>query len=227
MTMQPTDYRQWRADAATRDHAYRDAYLAGVADGRREHRERRQLVTVALVVGGSVLFSRVHVLAALAWIVVVVAVLWPVLLLGVVVELTIRQHRRHRDWRRTLAYVLTWLVGSGLVLLAVVHLSAWPLAGVVLLVGAWTLGPRARRWHRHGDGPGQSDGGRHSDWPPPEPSPLTDDDARPTAAWDRRPYRVTFTSKAQHRERRKYPDGHVVTLDTLTDQEVNDALDRF
>jgi hypothetical protein len=169
VTLIPTDYRAWRAEAAGRDRAFADGYRSGLADGRH-HRER---LVVLGTVGAVLLFGRrlgLHPLVGLAVALAVVVALWPVLLVVLVVELTVRQHRLHGSWPRTAAYVLVWLVGIGLVLLAVTHLSAAPLVVLAVLVGAWTFGPRALAWwRRHHRGPGRPPGGgdMRPGWPPP------------------------------------------------------------
>ena len=168
MTLSPTDYRTWRAEASVRDREYAAAYAAGVADEKRAH---RRLVVVGAVIGAALLARRLHLhpLVALAWAVLVVLALWPLVVLGVMVELAVRQQRRHASWPRTGAYVLSWLVGIGLVLLAVAYVAPWPLVALAVLVGAWTLGPRVLAWWRHHGRGATGTGGAHPDWPEPEP----------------------------------------------------------
>ena len=190
MTLSPTDYHTWRTEAQGRDLAYAQGYQAGIADGRR-HRDRLVALGViaGIVVGGRRL--RVHPLI----LAVLVVALVPVLVVAVAVELTVRHHRRHRHWPRTLAYALSWLVGLGLVVLAVASLSVWPLVGVGVLVLAWTAGPSlvrfARRQRGHGRGPGTGSGsgsGGSVDpaWPPPF-APFTDADWTAQLPSSRRP----------------------------------------
>ena len=153
MTLSPTDSRAWRAEAQGRDLAYAAGYRAGLADGHR-HRDRLVAlgVVAGIVVGGRRL--RVHPLI----LAVLVVALVPVLVVAVAVEMTTRHHRRHRYWPRTVAYGVSWLLGLGLVVLAVASASPWPLVGLALLVLAWTTGPslvRFARRHRGGQkGPG-------------------------------------------------------------------------
>ncbi len=178
MTLSPTDYRAWRSEAAERDHAFAAGYRAGLADGHR-HRERR-LVAVGVVAAVLVFGRRLHPLAGLAVALAVVVALWPVLFLALVAELTVRHHRRHHHWPRTLAYGLSWLVGLGLVLLAVASVNPWPLVGLGVLVGAWTAGPSlaafVRRHRGRGKGPGTGSGSSvDPTWPPP----FADDDCTP------------------------------------------------
>ena len=137
-TLAPTDCRApWTAPSG-RDAAYAAGYSAGLGDGR-QRRDRLVVagLVVGLIVGGRRL--RVH------WLLLSVGMLLlvPMLATGLVVELLIRHHRRHGSWPRTLAYGASWLLGIGLVVLAAAGWSAWPLAGVVVLVAAWTVGPRA------------------------------------------------------------------------------------
>jgi hypothetical protein len=208
MTMHPTDYRSWRAEAAGRDRAFVDGYRSGLADGRH-HRER---LVVLGAVGAVLLFGRrlgLHPLVGLVVALALVVALWPVLLVVLVVELTVRQHRRHGSWPRTAAYVLVWLIGLGLGLLAVSWRSAWPLAAVAVLVVAWTAGPSlvalARRHRGPGEGPGAG-GGVDPSWPPP----LADDATLPQRTWDRQetaPYRPAWTSRAHPTEGRHWPNG--------------------
>ena len=160
MTLSPTDYRAWRSEAAERDHAFAAGYRAGLADGHR-HREGR-LVAVGIVVALLLLGRRIHPLAGLAVALAVVVAFWPVLFLALVAELTVRHHRRHHHWPRTLAYGLSWLVGLG------------------VLVGAWTAGPSlaafVRRHRGRGKGPGTGSGSSvDPTWPPP----FADDDCTP------------------------------------------------
>jgi hypothetical protein len=155
-TIAPTDYRATWPAPVGRDTPYAAGYRAGLADGR-QHRDR--LVAVA-VVGGIVLGGRrfrVH------WILlaVVVVLLLPVLVVVLVAEMAIRHHREHHHWPRTAAYAASWLVGLGLLLLAAVHQSVWPLVGMAALVVAWTAGPRVLAFERRdgdrgpkGPGPG-------------------------------------------------------------------------
>ena len=148
MTFSPTDYRApWPAPSG-RDLAYAAGYRAALADSRQR---RDRLVAVA-VVSAIVLFGwRRHPLVGLAIAVAVVGALWPVLATVLVGEMALRHHRRHRSWARTLAYALTWMIGLGLVALAVANWSAWPLLGAAGIVAAWTVGPRllgAYRRHR-------------------------------------------------------------------------------
>ena len=176
MTLSPTDYRAWRSEAAERDHAFAAGYRAGLADGHR-HREGR-LVAVGIVVALLLLGRRIHPLAGLAVALAVVVAFWPVLFLVLVAELTVRHHRRHRHWGRTLAYGVSWLVGAALVLLAVASVSPWPLVGLGVLVGAWTAGPSlaafVRRHRGRGKGPGTGSGSSvDPTWLPP----FADDDA--------------------------------------------------
>ena len=146
MTIEPADYRApWPAPSG-RDLAYAQGFRAGLADGR-QRRDRLLAVAVVagLVVGGRRL--RVH------WLVLAVGVLLLVPMLATVLvgELTVRHHRRHGSWLRTAAYLLSWMAGLGLVVLAAAGWSAWPLLGVAGLVAAWTGGPRllgAYRRHR-------------------------------------------------------------------------------
>ena len=169
MTLSPTDSRAWRAEAQGRDLAYAAGYRAGLADGHR-HRDRLVAlgVVAGIVVGGRRL--RVHPLV----LAVLVVALVPVLVVAVAVELTVRHHRRHGHWPRTLAYGVSWPLGLGLVVLAVASLSVWPLVGVGVLVLAWTAGPVLVRFARHerghGRGPGTGSGSGSSvdpSWPPP------------------------------------------------------------
>ena len=149
MTLSPTDYRTWRTEAQGRDLAYAQGYQAGIADGRR-HRDR--LVALGGIAALLLFGRRLHPVAGLGVALAVVVALWPILFLAVAVEMTVRHHRRHRHWPRTLAYALSWLLGLGLVVLAVASVSVWPLVGLGLLVLAWTVGPRlldfVRRHHR-------------------------------------------------------------------------------
>ncbi len=225
MTLSPADYRTWRTEAAGRDGAYAAGWQAG-----HEHAGRRRLVAVAVVAGAVVLAGRLrlHPVVVLALAVAVVAVLWPVLLLVLAVELTVRHHRRRPSWPETAAYALSWLVGIGLGLLALGG-SGPALVGLLALVGGWTAGPRALAWWRsHGRGPGPTGGGARYDWPPPEP-PFTDAD-RTLGAGDpdrpgAQPYRVTFTSKARHIETRRYCDGHLGHVDTITGEAAPDPFE--
>ena len=137
MTIEPADYRApWPAPSG-RDLAYAQGFRAGLADGR-QRRDRLLAVAVVagLVVGGRRL--RVH------WLVLAVGVLLLVPMLATVLvgELTVRHHRRHGSWLRTIAYGASWLLGIGLVVLAAADRSAWPLAGAAALWAAWTVGPR-------------------------------------------------------------------------------------
>jgi len=47
MTLTPSDYHSWRAEAAGRDRAYADGNRAGRATGRQEH---RRMVTWCVLV---------------------------------------------------------------------------------------------------------------------------------------------------------------------------------
>jgi hypothetical protein len=96
-------------------------------------------------------------------------------------------------------------------------------------VVAWTTGPPvvalARRHRGRGPGKGNgTDGGVDPSWLPP----FTDADATlPPRAGDHpgtAPYRVTFTSKAQHVETRRYPDGRTLTVDTRTGSAVGEPF---
>jgi hypothetical protein len=117
----------------------------------------------------------------------------------------------------------------GLVLVAgaVAWRSPWPLAGAVALVVAWTTGPPvvafARRHRGRGPDKGNRTGGVDPSWLPP----FTDADATLPARAEVRPpamaYRVTFTSKAQHVETRRYPDGRTLTVDTRTGSAVGET----
>ena len=145
-TIAPTDYRATWPAPGGRDTLYAAGYRAGLADGR-QHRDRLVAVAVvgAIVLGGRRL--RVHPLV----LAVLVVLLLPVLIAGSVVELTVRHHRRHGSWLRTAVYAASWLIGLGLVALAVANWSAWPLLGAAGIVAAWTVGPRllgAYRRHR-------------------------------------------------------------------------------
>ena len=203
MTITPPDYRSWLPEAAGRDAAFAAGYRAGLADGR--HRRDR---LVALAVVGAVLVygRRVHPLYGLVVALALVVVPWPALVAVLVIEATVRQHRRHRSWPRTAAYAVSWLVGLGLLLLAAVHRSAWPLVGAAALVVAWTAGPRVltlTRRHR-GRGPETpGPGGVDPSWPPPD-LPSTDADR-------------TLGP-------RRYCDGHVAHVDTCTGEPADDPF---
>ena len=182
MTLSPTDYRAWRTEAQGRDLAYAQGYQAGIADGRR-HRER--LVVLGVIAALLLFGRRLHPVAGLGVALAVVVALWPILFLAVAVEMTVRHHRRHRHWPRTLAYALSWLLGLGLVVLAIASVSVWPLVGLGLLVLAWTVGPRLQdfvrrqRGRRRGPGSGSGSGSGGSvdpAWPPPF-VPFTDADS--------------------------------------------------
>ena len=76
--------------------------------------------------------------------------------------------------------------------------------------------------------PTPTGGGARYDWPPPEP-PFTDAD-RTLGAGDpdrpgAQPYRVTFTSKARHIETRRYCDGHLGHVDTITGEAAPDPFE--
>ena len=144
VTLSPTDYRAWRAEVAGRDHAYADGYRAGLADARAA-RERDRLMALAAVGALLVLSRRVHPHPLVGFLVgsTLVVVLSPVLYLALAAELTVRCHRRHRSWRRTAAYGTSWLLGALLVLLGLATGSALALAGVIVLVLAWTILPAA------------------------------------------------------------------------------------
>ncbi len=229
MTLSPTDYRTWRTEAQGRDHAYAAGYRTGLAEGHREHAGRRRLVAVAVVAGAVVAATRLrlHPLVVLAVAVAVVAILWPVLLLVLAGELTVRHHRRHGHWPETAAYALSWLVGIGLVLLALGG-SGPALVALLALVAGWTIGPRALAWWRsHGSGPTPTDGGARYDRTPPEP-PFTDADRTLGRDPDRpgtQPYRVVYTSKARHVETRRYCDGHLGHVDTITGETAPDPFE--
>lgn len=128
-THPPATYTSTDAMAARDALAWQAGYDAG-------SRQRHRRLTVAIV-GVFLVLGRIHWSTALAWL-VVVAILSPLLVLTLAVELIVRQHRRWHDWRRTLAVSLTWAVGAGLVLLAIVAGSAWLLVLVVGVV-AWTI----------------------------------------------------------------------------------------
>ena len=217
MTLSPTDYRAWRAEARDRDLAYAEGYRAGLADGR--HRDG--LVVLGIV--GALLVAarrlRVHPLV----LTVLAVAFTPAIIAVVAVKMTVRHHRRHRHWPRTLAYGVSWLVGLGLVVLAVASASVWPLVGLGFLVLAWTAGPSlvrfARRHRGRGRGPG-TDGTLDPPWPPPR-GPSSETEATAT------PYRVVFTSKAQHLEQRRYADGTITTVDTVSGEVLPDPFGPF
>ena len=170
VTLSPTDRRAWRAEVAGRDAAYAAGWRAGVIDGRR-HQGR--LVALGIAAAVLVLGRRLHPVAGLAVALAVLVGTWPLIFVLMVVELTVRHHRRHGHWPRTAAYAVSWLIGAWLVLAAVAHRSAWPLAGAAALVVAWTAGPRALALYRRhrgrspeAPGPG-SGGGVGPSWPAP------------------------------------------------------------
>ena len=192
MTLSPTDYRTWRSEARGRDLAYAQGYQAGIADGRR-HRDR--LVALGVIAALLLFGRRLHPVAGLGVALAVVVAIWPILFLAIAVEMTVRHHRRHRHWPRTLAYALSWLLGLGLVVLAVASVSVWPLVGLGLLVLAWTVGPRLLDFARHqrgrrrgpGSGSGSGSGGSVDPaWPPPF-APFTDADWTAQLPSSRRP----------------------------------------
>ncbi|MDA8310235.1 MAG: hypothetical protein M0Z46_06415 [Actinomycetota bacterium] len=195
MTLAPTDYRAWRSEVAGRDRAYAAGYRAGQLDARA-HRDR--LVVLGVVAAVFLFGRRLHPLFGIAVALALVMALWPLLYVVLVAELVVRHHRRHHTGWRTAAYAASWLAGAGLVLLALVDATWWPLAGVGVLVLAWTLGPRvlASVRGRGGRGPGRPSGADPS-WPPPEapfddadmtlPEPSTSATRRAQARWAGRP----------------------------------------
>ena len=192
MTLSPTDYRTWRTEAQGRDLAYAQGYRAGLDDGRR-HRDR--LVALGVIAALLLFGRRLHPVAGLGVALAVVVALWPILFLAAAIEMTVRHHRRHRHWPRTLAYGLSWLLGLGLVVLAVASVSVWPLLGLGLLVLTWTAAPPLVRFARHqrgrGRGPGTGSGSGSCGsvdpaWPPPL-APFTDADCTLPARTSRHP----------------------------------------
>jgi len=143
----PHPYTAWRAEAAARDRDYAAAYQAGYEAHRTEHRR----LWVFGVLAAVFLFARrlpaLGFLAIALWAVLVVVALWPLVFVGVAIELTLRQHRRWRSWWRTVGYVLTWPGYLALGYLALVERSAWPLVGIAVLAVAWLIEDRLRE-HR-------------------------------------------------------------------------------
>jgi hypothetical protein len=153
VTLSPTDYRAWRAEVAQRDRAYADGYRAGLADAQAA-RERDRLMALAAVGALLVLGRRLHPHPLVGFLLgaVLVVVLSPVLYLVLAAELTVRCHRRHRSWQRTAAYGASWLLGALLVLLGFATRDALALAGVIVLVAAWTILPAALARRRRDQG---------------------------------------------------------------------------
>ncbi|MHB8330493.1 MAG: MerC domain-containing protein, partial [Acidimicrobiales bacterium] len=79
----------------------------------------------------------------------------------------VRQHRRHRSWRRTGLLATSWLLGFGGLALADLTLNPWPLLVPALLVVAWQISTRLPR-HR-----------RSLYRPPTDAPPFTDADRVP------------------------------------------------
>jgi hypothetical protein len=132
-------------------------------------------VVLGIVAAVLVFGRRLHPLVGLAVALAVVVTLWPILLVVLVVELTVRQHRRHASWTRTAAYVAAWTLGLVLIAGGAVWRSPWPLVGVVLVVVSWTTGPSLVAWSRRHRGrrPGNGTGGGVD---PSWPAPFTDAD---------------------------------------------------
>lgn len=122
----------YRRHIAEQTRQWRDGYQAGSADRKRRH----WLVTLAVVLGGLVLFRRWLVLGA-AWAVLWVLAVLPLLVVALAVETTYRTHRAWGSWRRTLAVALTWLAGFGLVILAILTASPWFLLPLPVAALAW------------------------------------------------------------------------------------------
>lgn len=146
--------------------------------------------------------------AALVLLVALLAVLWPLGTVVLAVVTVRRQHRRWGDRWRTVALAATWLACAGLVLLAIDYRTPWPLLAVPAALLGWA-GERASRRH------GLRRSLRYREPSPGPPAPAIE------------PYRVTFTSKAQHVETRRYPDGSQVTIDTRTGETAPDPWDGF
>lgn len=206
--------------AIAHDRQLADAYRVGVADGRREHRR----LVVAGVLGALVVLGRrrVHPILALAWVVLVVVALAPLVVLAAAAETVHRQHRRWCSWPRTAALAATWAAVGGAVYLAAAWRTPWPLVTAPVALAAWAAD---HAWRVRGEGwggttpapvvrpAGSRAGGRTVGMAPPFRVPAPID-----------PYRVTFTAKAQHVETRRYADGRTVTVDTRTGERVLDPL---
>lgn len=199
-----------RAHAAARDRQPADAYAGGVAHGRRE---RRRLLVLGAVGAVALLGRRrLHPAIALRWAVLVAMALWPLMVLGVCIDTVHRQHGRCLSWPRTGALVATWAAVEALACGRAVH-SPWPLAVPLVALGARAVehGARVHGWcwrlpSHHAAAVSQGDAGR----------------ALPRSVVE--PYRLMFTSNAEHIETRRYGDGRTVTLDTRTGEEVPDSF---
>jgi hypothetical protein len=98
---------------------------------------------------------------------------------------------------------------------------------VVAFVVAWTTGPSLDAWSRRhrGRGPRKgTDGGVDPSWLPPFTAADQTLPPRAQARQGTAPYRVVYTSKAEHVETRRYPDGRTLTVDTRTGETIPDPL---
>lgn len=129
---------------AEQTRTWRDGYEAGLRDRQTRHR----FLTIGIVLGALVIFRRplrrLHSLLWLAWLVLWLVALSPVIVLGLAVETTWRSWRSWRSWRRTVAVGATWLAAFGLVAGAILTASAWWLVPIPVAVVAWGWAARRR-----------------------------------------------------------------------------------
>lgn len=195
------ELQRWRTEARAHDAAYAEAWQAGYAAHRTDHRR----LWVVGIIAAVFLFARRLPLAGAVvvalWAVLLVVALWPLVLAALAVELTMRQHRRWGSTWRTVAYAASWLACVGLAFLAIAARSPWPLVAIPVAIAAWAVESRWRAYRALHP--------RRLRTAPEEPFPGA---GVPVVA----PYHVTYTSKAEHVETRRYETGRAETVDTLT-----------